>query len=276
MPLPRLLALDLDGTLLCPGDRIAPEDHAAVTRAQRAGITVTLATGRITSGALTTARALGLSGAMVVADGAVLADAASGEALFQQPLRADVVDALTHAMGRHALQRFWFLHDEIHGDHGDEEVVGYVRTWSPRVSLHPELHTSQASGRRHEVAIAVGVGAREGVERTAQWLRDTHGEAVSHAAFPLDRAQRWAMLVRDTASDKAQGLARLCAREGIAAADVAVVGDWINDVPMFRWAGRSFAMGHAPDEVSRHATEKLTRSGRHGGGVAEAVARLLG
>ncbi len=274
-PLPRLLALDLDGTLLCPGDRLAPDDVAAVARAQRAGITVTIATGRITSGALPTAITLGMRGPMVVADGAVLADTVTGEALSQHSLRHDVVTDLTRTMGSHALQPFWFLHDEIHGEHGDDAVVGYVRTWSPRVSLHPELHTSLAWERRHEVAIAIGVGSQQGVERTAQWLRDTHSSSVNLAAFPLDRTRRWAVLVRDTASDKAQGLARLCAREGIAASEVAVVGDWINDVPMFQWAGRSFAMGHSPDEVSKHATEKLTARGREGGGVAEAIARLL-
>ena len=273
--LPRLLALDLDGTLLGPGDHIAAEDHQAIGRALRAGINVTIATGRITTGALPTAHALGLRCPLVVADGAVLADAVDGRPLSQHLLGEGVVAGLTHAMGDHAVQPFWFLHDEIHGEHGPDAVAGYVRTWSPRLSLHPALKHSAAWERRHEVAIAIGVGSQQGVERTAQWLRDTHSSSVNLAAFPLDRTRRWAVLVRDTASDKAQGLARLCAREGIAASEVAVVGDWINDVPMFQWAGRSFAMGHSPDEVSKHATEKLTARGREGGGVAEAIARLL-
>lgn len=275
-PLPRLLALDLDGTLLGPGDRIAPEDRDAVGRALRAGIHVTLATGRITTGALPTARSLGLRGAMVVADGAVLADAVDGTALTQHSLHAGVVADLTHTMGAHALQPFWFLHDEIHGEHGSDAVAGYVRTWSPRLSLHPALKHSAAWERRHEVAMAIGVGLREGVERTAQWLQDLHRDQVNVAAFPLDREQRWAMLVRDRASDKAQGLARLCVREGLDASQVAVVGDWINDVPMFRWAGRSFAMGNSPEEVAQHATERLTKTAKTGGGVAEAIGRLLG
>lgn len=276
MPLPRLLALDLDGTLLGPADRIAPEDHQAIGRAMRAGITVTIATGRITSGALPTARALGMRGAMVVADGAVLADAESGRALAQHSLHAGVVADLTHAMGSHALQPFWFMHDEIHGEHGSEAVEGYVRTWSPRLSLYPALKHSAAWERRHEVAMAIGVGLREGVDRTAQWLQGLHADRVNVASFPLGGEQRWAMLVRDRASDKAQGLARLCVREGLDASQVAVVGDWINDVTMFRWAGRSFAMGHSPDDVARHATERLTRTAKTGGGVAEAIGRLLG
>ena len=191
-------------------------------------------------------------------------------------LYAGVVADLTHTMGSHALQPFWFLHDEIHGEHGSEAVAGYVRTWSPRLSLHAALRHSAAWERRHEVAVAIGVGLREGVERTAQWLQELHRDSVNVASFPLDRENRWAMLVRDRQSDKAQGLARLCLREGIDASQVAVVGDWINDVPMFQWAGRSFAMGQSPDEVAKHATERLTKTAKTGGGVAEAIGRLLG
>lgn len=275
--LPRLLALDLDGTLLGPGDHIAPEDHQAIGRALRAGINVTIATGRITTGALPTAHALGLRGALVVADGAVLADAVDGRPLSQHLLGEGVVAGLTHAMGDHAVQPFWFLHDEIHGEHGPDAVAGYVRTWSPRLSLHPALKHSAAWERRHEVAIAIGVGLREGIERTAQWLHDLHGDTVNTVAFPFDREHRWTLMVRDRASDKAQGLARLCVREGLDASQVAVVGDWINDIPMFKWAGRSFAMGNSPDEVAKHATERLTKTARGvGGGVAEAIGRLLG
>ena len=274
MALPRLLALDLDGTLLSPGDTISGDDRSAIDRARRAGITVTLATGRITTGALPTARSLGLRGTMVVADGAVLADMEHGTPSEQRWLRSHVVTTLTETMQTHALQSFWFMHDEIHGEHGSEKVVGYVRTWSPNVSLHPRLAHSPAWHRRHEVAAAVGVGSREAVERTAQWLRDTHPGLLNAAHFPLDRAQRWALLARDAEADKAQGLARLCHRTGVAKEDVAVIGDWINDVPMFRWAGRSFAMGGSPEDVAKHATDRLERNVREGG-VAEAIDRLL-
>ncbi len=275
-PLPRLLALDLDGTLLGPGDCIAPEDHQAIGRARRAGITVTIATGRITTGALPTAQALGLCGPMVVADGAVLADTVDGRPLSQHLLPTHLLVGLTHTMGSHELQPFWFLHDEIHGEHGSEIVANYVRTWSPRLSLHPALKHSAAWERRDEVAVAVGVGLRAGVERTAEWLQAEHGSAVNVASFPFDRESRWAMLVRDRAADKAQGLARLCGREGIAASEVAVVGDWLNDVSMFQWAGRSFAMGNSPEDVAKHATERLTKTAKTGGGVAEAIDRMLG
>ena len=54
------------------------------------------------------------------------------------------------------------------------------------------------------------------------------------------------------------------------------VGDWINDVPMFLVAGRSYAMGQAPDEVKRAATFVLEETSEAGGGVARAVEEAFG
>jgi hypothetical protein len=76
--------------------------------------------------------------------------------------------------------------------------------------------------------------------------------------------------------DKADGLTRLCARLGIEREEVVVVGDWLNDLSMFAWAGRSFAMGQAPLSVQEAATDRLAATSAEGGGVAEAIARALG
>lgn len=72
----RLLALDLDGTVLTPQGTISPRVRRAVRRARAAGILVTLATGRVLPSAWVYARHLGLEGPLVVSDGAVLASLA--------------------------------------------------------------------------------------------------------------------------------------------------------------------------------------------------------
>ncbi|EKP94238.1 HAD-IIB family hydrolase [Thermaerobacter subterraneus] len=69
----RLLALDLDGTVLDPRGLITPRVRRAVARARAAGIRVVLATGRVLPSAWVYARQLGLEGPLVVSDGAVLA-----------------------------------------------------------------------------------------------------------------------------------------------------------------------------------------------------------
>jgi hydroxymethylpyrimidine pyrophosphatase-like HAD family hydrolase len=67
----------------------------------------------------------------------------------------------------------------------------------------------------------------------------------------------------------------LAAQLGVARQDVCAVGDWYNDIPMFAWAGRSFAMGQSLRDVKKHATDELRATSDEGGGVAEAIERWL-
>jgi hydroxymethylpyrimidine pyrophosphatase-like HAD family hydrolase len=54
------------------------------------------------------------------------------------------------------------------------------------------------------------------------------------------------------------------------------VGDWVNDVPMFHAAGRSFVMGQAPEHVKRSASDRLLADLHTGGGIAEAIREAWG
>jgi hypothetical protein len=276
MPRPQLLALDLDGTLYRSDGTISPWDVEAVAQCRDAGITVTLATGRIAHGALPAARALGLTGLFVCAEGAALVDAVSGEVVLRHVMHDYHVEAFTETAGEHGLASFWFLHDAVHGEAHGADHMAYIGTWSPSITLHTKLTHPDAWTHRRDVTMMVAIGGHDEVKAAHAHIGDRHGSAVLAARFPVSATREaWALLVRDLRYDKATGLAELAARMNITAADVAVVGDWINDVPMFRWAGRSFAMGQSPEHVAAHATHRLKATSSTGGGVAEAVLRLL-
>jgi hydroxymethylpyrimidine pyrophosphatase-like HAD family hydrolase len=83
-------------------------------------------------------------------------------------------------------------------------------------------------------------------------------------------------MVRAAGATKGTALAELCRRAGCSLDEAVAVGDWVNDVPMFEVAGRSFAMGTAPDAVRAKATDVLTATALAGGGIAEAVRRAFG
>ena len=81
------------------------------------------------------------------------------------------------------------------------------------------------------------------------------------------------VMINSANADKGSALAAACDHLGIVPADVAAFGDAENDIPMFRLAGRSFAMGQA-DEVTRaHATDS-TRANTEDG-VASGIRRLI-
>jgi hydroxymethylpyrimidine pyrophosphatase-like HAD family hydrolase len=86
----------------------------------------------------------------------------------------------------------------------------------------------------------------------------------------------WALFVRAARGTKGTALAWIAEHLGVALKDTVCVGDWLNDVPMFEVAGRSFCMGQAPEDVKRTATHVLGETVETGGGVARAVEDAFG
>jgi len=129
------------------------------------------------------------------------------------------------------------------------------------------------------VTAVVAVGSQEEIAAVvAEVGLELPGVAIA-AAFPMRRSLhggRWAMIVRSAAGTKGTALRWIAEHEGVAMEDTVCVGDWINDVPMFEVAGRSFVMAQAPDEVKARATDRLTVTSVEGGGVAFAVKAAFG
>jgi Cof subfamily protein (haloacid dehalogenase superfamily) len=273
---PRLLALDLDGTLLRTDGAIDPRDAAAIRRALDAGVTVTIATGRVSTGALPVARALGLEAPLVCADGGVLVCSRSGERLEQQAIALEIAHAAVGTLDAHALAPFVLTHDAVHGDESGRAYHPFLSIWTTELTVHPRLTEAQGWRREGEIAFTVGVGEREQVEAALAALDREHAAHLSCTSFRALRAEeRWAVLARPRGCSKGAALARLAARLGVAREDAAVVGDWFNDLSMFEWAGRSFAMGRSPEAVRASATDTLDAEAGCGGGAAEAIAKWL-
>jgi hydroxymethylpyrimidine pyrophosphatase-like HAD family hydrolase len=84
------------------------------------------------------------------------------------------------------------------------------------------------------------------------------------------------MVARASGGTKGTALKWVSEHYGIPIGETVCVGDWLNDLPMMSTAGRSFAMGQAPDEVKAAATDVLDRTIDAGGAIAEAIARAFG
>jgi hypothetical protein len=275
MPRPKLLALDVDGTLLRSDGFVDPRDRAAIARAREAGVTVTLATGRLASGSLAIARALKLDTTLVCADGASLVDPVSGAILDARTIDVEVAEAIMLVFDAHALSRFVFTHDVIHGDEIGRPYVDYVSAWTRDVQLHQHLAEVAPWRAAGAITMAIGIGEEADVARAHAVVARDHESTVDLLSFGT-RSGGHALRMLRRGVDKADGLSRLCARLGIEREEVVVVGDWLNDLSMFAWAGRSFAMGQAPLSVQEAATDRLVATSAEGGGVAEAIARALG
>jgi HAD superfamily hydrolase (TIGR01484 family) len=275
----RLLAIDLDGTLLDTSGRPHPRDVKAVHAALAAGVSVSIVTGRLYSGSRAAAEVLGLTGAVGCADGSHVVRASDHTTLLHRGVSGAQAVALRRALANAKAATFVFARDAIGHDAAGAPYVGYMSTWSTDVRVADDVYEHDLWTAEEGVTAVVALGPREPLEEAVRELQRDAPDAVFVALFPLRRGPHggtWAVMVRAGAVTKGTAVRWIAEREGVSLADTVCVGDWINDIPMFEVAGRSFAMGQAPDEVKSTATDVLTETAEAGGGVATAIERAFG
>lgn len=269
----RLLAVDLDGTLLRSDGRVDERDIAAIRELRAAGHTVTIVTGRLHSGALFAAQSCNIEGAIACMEGSHLVEVA-GKTLHHHAMTPADTQVLRGAFGTHGLASFIFETDGIHHDERGEPFARYVSTWSPQMRVVEEALDEHVWANGPLAAVAIGDADQVAAAHAALRPLADHIFSVSFAVSACPG--KHAVLVRAAGVNKGTALRALCDRAGCTVEQAVAVGDWVNDVPMFEVAGKSFVMGDAPDHVREKATDLLGRPAGTGGGIAEAVRRAWG
>ena len=270
----RLLAVDLDGTLLRSDHLVDDRDVAAIREVRNAGVTVTIVTGRLHSGALDAARTCAIDGPIACVEGSHLVHVGTQRTLVRHAMNAPVTQILRDTFAAHGLASFVFEADGIHHDRSGEPYASYVRTWSPNLGIVEAALDARVWANDPLAAVAIGnpdeIAAAHAIIRA-------HAAQIFSVSFAVSACPgKHAILVRAAGPTKGTALAELCAIAGCTLADAVAVGDWVNDIPMFEVAGRSFAMGSSPDAVRAKATDGLESTTGGGGGIAEAIRRAWG
>jgi hydroxymethylpyrimidine pyrophosphatase-like HAD family hydrolase len=269
----RLIALDVDGTLLRSDGTVASEDRAAIASALASGVAVTLATGRLSSSALPFARELALEAPLVCADGAVLFCPSRG-VLAQTALGGAGLTSLLRCLRARSLAPFVFTHEAVCGAPADFDRFPFVAGWTPVRAPHDDIDLAAAAAGALAPITAIGVGPEEAVLRAEEELRRDPAVADDLVVFPIRTTPHWVLRLTPNGCTKALGLTQVTRDLAISADEVLAIGDWYNDISMLSWAGRSFAMGQAPPEVKQAAKGSLKATAETGGAVAEALAEL--
>lgn len=265
----RLLAVDLDGTLMRDDGTIAACDLEALERARGLGVAVTLVTGRLPVWTLPWARALALDAPLICADGAITVWARSGEVRSLTSLARPALRSLCGLADRTGLPASFLTDERVLGVREEEGTL--LSGWSPR--FEALARASDVLAHTRPVVSAFLTGTADEIDRAAA----LHAQLPSRAhsdVFPL--AGRHTLRLRPLDVDKGTALERLARSLGLEREEVAAVGDWYNDMPMLRWAGASFAMGQAPDSVAQSARSKLKATAAEGGAIAEVMSVLFG
>lgn len=270
----RLLALDLDGTLLDHQGQVRPRDRAAIAALQARGVAVTINTGRLAVGSMGAARACEIAGPIGCCDGSHLYDAGRQATIAHHPIPEDAGHLLDELVGGEQLTRYVFSTERVFCDGGGHRFADYVRAWSPEIAELTALSTRSGAWDPHTALAQLVIGPppliAAAVDAVAAQLGGLHAVRFPLRFFPGTEAPTEAMLVRLRGPSKGTALAELCAHHRISLEEAVAVGDWWNDVPMFEVAGRSFAMAQAPAGVKAAASDALDDEAAS---IADVIAR---
>lgn len=269
----RLLALDLDGTLLDPRGQVDARDRQAIFGLRERGVIVTIITGRLSAGAVEAARVCGITGAIGCCDGSHLYDVGRGATLAQHALTAEALRGLDDLLGAAENARYVFSASHVFCEDAGHRFSDYVRTWSPQLAELDDLTHRAPVWDEHAPLAQLVIGPAARIARALEAVRRTLPELFA-VSFPVaHEPSSHALLLRAAGPTKGTALIELCRHYGVDPREAVAVGDWINDVPMFLAAGRSFAMAVAPPEVKSVASDPLPDDASS---IAEAIRRVWG
>ena len=253
----RLIAVDLDGTLLNSSGRLSEQNASALKKVSAAGMAVVPATARWYQAAVQPFAPLGLATAAIAAAGADVRDTAA-KVVLQSTLPADVARSIARIVD----QDGWMATLAT-----PERAYRRSDVLPPWAANAPEWLVPVTHLRDAELSMVLSVLAELAPE-------DPRLEAFQRWAVQLNirsaRSFNGNQLVTLTASgvDKGVGLRALCDALDIDLRDTVAIGDDDVDLPMFEVAGHSIAMGNA-DEAIRSAADIVTESAdEHGVAVA--------
>jgi 5-amino-6-(5-phospho-D-ribitylamino)uracil phosphatase len=273
----RLVALDLDGTLLDPYGKLTPAVAEAVARlTRRSGVRAVLCTGRRFRTALPHAQALGLDGAIIVNNGAIVKDVVSGETLQHAYLPGELLDDVIGHVRSHGPPLVYLdtYHDGVDAvTERLEQAHPFQREYLDDNDAFIACVDDVAVPPRERVIMVSTMADAGSLEKLRLRAHERFGERIQTHSLINKNYQGQILEFLSPAAGKWRALERLAASWGIGASEIAAVGDDTNDADLLRNAGLGIAMGNALPEV-RAAASRVVRSNAEGG-AAEALDQIL-
>ncbi|MFI9307764.1 Cof-type HAD-IIB family hydrolase [Streptomyces triculaminicus] len=266
--IPRLIATDLDGTLLRDDQTVSDRTVAALAAAEEAGIEVFFVTGRPARWMDVVRDHVHGHGLAICANGAVVADLHDGGRFIEvRPLAEAAALAIVRAL-RAAAPGTSFAIERTSGIHYEPEYPPFRSEPGAPIASAEEL-LDGADGPGAPIIKLLAFHPDIAPDAFLERARTTAGE---HGSFT--RSSPTALLeISGPGVSKASTLALWCERRGIASEEVVAFGDMPNDLEMLAWAGTSYAMANAHPEVLAATTYRTAANTEDG--VALVIEQIL-
>lgn len=234
----KLVALDMDGTLLSPDQTVSERNQKAVAKALEQGIDVVLCTGRSLPTCRDFAKALNLSSYLITVNGSEIWTSTE-ELVERQLLDAEVIKRLVELRNTHKTRAWMVSTNQVWREDTPEEIDSHE--W-----LKFGFDTDS---------------------NDVKWK--IVNELSEDARLELSNSSPTNIEVNAVGINKAKALEKICKLNDITMEEVMTIGDSLNDIKMIKEAGLGVAMGNAQEEVKKTA-DWITATNEEDG-VAKAI-----
>lgn len=249
----KMIAIDLDGTLLSPNNEVTPRTRAAIHRCLEAGLLVCFATGRNWTESRTILDAVEHYDTAVFVGGAMVVDTRQRVTLHRtlvEPALAREICTMLEEAGHAVLA----LQDTgvagvdylVSADIPlNEQTVQWMQT------TNATLHRVKRLGEyHHQHTIRIGVvDSTEKMSQIKKQLDERFGDRILCQVLHVPASGVDVVEIFDPAVNKWEGVLHVARNHSIAPEQIIAIGDDVNDIPMIRNAGLGVAMGNARPEI---------------------------
>jgi hypothetical protein len=262
----KLVAIDLDDTLLRDDFTISPRTLAAVRAVRESGVKITLATGRMPGSARPYAEQLALDVPVINYHGAMIQHALSREIIFRRVIPVNLAEELVGFLQKKQLYVQIYLRDQVFTRELNKYSDLYKRIAKVRIEQRDLLQLLQEEPEGVEKILVIN--EEHAISKLADILGQRYGRKIH-----LTKSKPIFLEFTEITVNKGAALASLAESYGFAREEVMAIGDSFNDLEMIEYAGLGVAMGNAGPEV-RAKADVITGTNQEDG-VAQALERYV-
>ncbi|NLI92161.1 MAG: HAD family phosphatase [Peptococcaceae bacterium] len=262
----RLVASDLDDTLLNEEWRISPGNLKTIKLAIEQGVKFTLATGRMAVSSRKYAKELGLDIPIITYHGALVEQALSGEVLYRKVIPIDLAAEIVEFLLRNRIHTQIYIKDRVFVNKANEVSKAYGKMADVEVEEADLLKLMEKEPEGLEKILCIGEGPN--LRQSADELRRTY---LGRLHFTTSKSHFLDMIHPEV--NKGNALKALAKQWDIPREEVMAIGDSINDREMIEYAGIGVAVENAHPEIKKIA-DFITASNKEDG-VAKAIEKFV-
>jgi Cof subfamily protein (haloacid dehalogenase superfamily) len=262
----KLVALDLDDTLLDDGLKISPDCQRTIQAVRSRGVRITISTGRMFKSALPYAEQLDIDVPLITYQGAWVKNSRSGEILYDKPVPNQLAREIIGYFQTQGIHCHSYYNDHLVMESVTPEGEAYAALAGVEIRL---VKSMLAELDEAEAMKIMAISYQEPQLLVMQeYLQSIYGDKLH-----ITRSKPYFLEVMHPEADKARALQVIASHYDIDRDEVMAIGDSFNDLEMIKWAGLGVAMGNAVPVV-KAAADYITTSNEEEG-VAEALQKFI-